>query len=230
MPFSEEDLAQIKSLFTEQLTEIKREILNEANGAITKRLSAAEQKLLNEQKKAMDQGFEMFRSKLPAEKPADGSGQLNDQFSLQLKTFEAKLAEATAKQEEAERRAKTATEKNRREALRRSTSDALTKLGVKDPIRNRIATGHLIDSEKRIAWESEDDDDNGRLVFVNDNRDPVEFETGLKQWAKTEEAKHFMDASGMRGSGSAPGGGHSIRPPTKEESLARLVFENMQKG
>lgn len=228
MPLAEEDLAQIKSMLSEMLPEFGKDLLDKANAGITKRVGDTERKLAEAHKKALDASLEQFRTQFSPPTPPNKDAP-SDQLSVQLKTFEARLNESNAKLEEAERRARIATEKNRRESMRRTTAEALAKVGVKDPVRNGIAAGYLIDSKRQIAWDSEDEE-SARLVYRDDRGEALELETGLKAWAKTDEAKHFLDASGMRGSGSSPGGGQSGKAPSREEVLARAVFEGLPKG
>jgi hypothetical protein len=230
MPLTEEDLTQLKTTFGEMLGEAKKDWLNEANGGITKRLTAAEKASAEAQKKMLGDALTEFKAQFtPASTPDKGTPASNDQFTLQLKTLESKLNETNAKYEEAEKRARAATEKNRQETKRRQASEALAKIGIKDPVRNGLATSYLIDSKRAIDWDSEDEA-TAQLVFRDERGDAVQLEQGLRQWAKTaEEAKHLLDATGARGSGSQPGG-NGGRALTPQELAAKAVFDNLGKG
>ena len=221
MTLAEEDLAQIASLFNTKLEEFGTAVDDKLNKAITKRLSAAEQKILSEQNKVLE-GFKT--SNVPAPPPATPPGNEGD---VRLKTLEAMVRESNAKFEDAERRAKAATEKNREAAKRTKVADLFSKAGVTNPEIVEIGVGFLVDSAKAVSYES-DDEANDRLVFHSDNGDPVELATGFNAWLKTDKAKHFLPPKGTRGSGSVRSNG-VVTPPTQEELAYAALRDGLSK-
>lgn len=214
MALAEEDLAQIATLLNTKLEELGTSFDGKMNAAITKRLTAAEQKILSEQNKAL----EGFKTRV---EPPPAPGNQTPEADIRLKTLEAMIKESTAKVEEAERRAKAATEKNREAAKRAKVAELFTKAGVTNPEMIDIGVGYIVDSAKRVQYESDDAEDE-RLTFKGDNGDPVDLNVGFNAWLKTDKAKHFLPAKNVRGSGSSQGNGQAPKPTIQDALFAQL--------
>lgn len=225
MALDEADLVQIAELLSTKLAEAKKDILQGANDGITKRMTAAESKNAETLAKAL----EAFKVKPVETVTKEGEGDPNHPLAIKLRSLESMAKESATKLEEAEKKAKAATEKNRRETLRARTSEGLQAVGIKDPNLNKVATGFLIDSERRVGWEDESDENNENRVFRDASGQNVEFDAGIRAWAKTDMAKNFMAPSGLRGSGSS-GGGNTTKTLNKEEQVAKHIFDMLPKG
>jgi hypothetical protein len=224
MPLSAEEIAAIVEAIAPTLDNKISETVVGAlgkplNDAISKRLGQFEKTFSTSVEGSIGKALEGFKQTLPQ----SGGGkepppEAKDPNAVALKTMETKLETALTKLADADSRARAERAKNRTSALNASVADHLVKLGMTDPVGLKLAVGHLTTVEKRAQYE-DDDNDNARILFRNDDDTLMDLGVGLKKWAATPEAKHFMPPTGARGSGSAPAknailGGNK---PTKEQ-------------
>lgn len=85
--------------------------------------------------------------------------------------------------------------------MRQRLADELTKIGI-DPRYVRAAAGNLLDVEKRVRF----DDDNDDVLVFKDATGDVDLATGLKGWIKSEDAKIYLPPRGTQGAGDRSGG------------------------
>lgn len=104
--------------------------------------------------------------------------------------------------DEATAREKAAEAKQRDVSLRQKLTEHLGKIGITDTKQAKGAIALLLDAEKRVRFA----DDSETLTFKDDDGTEVDLPTGLKSWAKTEDAKIYLPPRGASGSGDRPGG------------------------
>lgn len=118
--------------------------------------------------------------------------------------------------------------KARDTTLRTRVQEALTKGGL-DPKFVGHAVGHLVDTSKRVRFT---DDDSDELVFRDGTTD-VDFDTGMKGWLKTDDAKLYLPPRGTQGSGDRPGsrpGSSGTPAPTVGGVLLGMVRQSQGGG
>lgn len=139
-----------------------------------------------------------------------------------LKGLQKQLADAQAatKRIEAERDAEKT--RARDQVLRTKLTDELTRGGV-DPKYVRQAVGFLVDVEKRVRFSDDDSED----IVYRDATGDVDLTTGVKSWAKTDEAKIYLPPRGTQGSGDRSQGrpqqGNSPQAPSAGRALLEMV-------
>lgn len=139
---------------------------------------------------------EMFAQKMSESgnaKSKNGNEGEDPRFNAMRKEIESlKAAAAHAEQQRA------AAEQARLDAaLRQKVHEELVRGGV-DGVRAKHALGFLLDADKRVRYED------GEFVF-RDNDGDVPLEDGIKNWlAKSEDAKIYLPAKGIVGSGDRP--------------------------
>lgn len=178
--------------------------VDQLNAAITARFKAFDKKIeelftkgsetiLTKVAETIDQRFESLKQ--PADKKPDAPGSIDDHpvvKGLQKQLDELRKANEQSKAEAAAERAKM-----RETKLRQRLTDELTSHGI-DPARAKHAVGFLIDVEKRVRYSGDDDD---TIVFRDADGQDLDLGTGLKGWAKSEDAKIYMAPRGTQGSG-----------------------------
>jgi hypothetical protein len=206
MPLAAEDLEQIKGLITESIGPA-------VNNMFTARLATTEEKLVKKLEKQLGESFgKTLDDKLagfkPAQDPPDdkggGKGKKDVELESMRKTLEnmQQQLQATQAESQAEK------EKNRTIQLQQLVTEKLEKLGGIQGVAARMALGSLTAFNK-VGWGTDEDTFGpDKLVFRNpDDGSVTDLDVGLKQWLKTDEAKIFQAPTGVRGSGSRPGGG-----------------------
>jgi hypothetical protein len=223
MPLTAEETAELTKTIGESLTASINESVASStakliNDAITGRLKSFESKMGTTLQETIAKSLEGFK---PAVDPDTKNQPSKDPKDVAFRTMESKLAEITARADAADARAKGERAKNRESSKRNTIADHLSKLGFTDPVGLKLAVTNQL-AEGRIQWEDDDNDD-ARLLYREDGENMIDLAQGLKKWTSTPEAKHFMPASGTRGSGSNPSGGTSAPVAgSKEEKESRL--------
>ena len=225
-PFTEEQIAELVVALSPALEAKISDVTVGAtskviNDAISKRLGQFEKTFTGTVEGSISKALEGFKPTPPA---GGGQQEPSAKDSVALKTMESKMESVLSKLADAENRAQAERSKNRTAALNTAVADHLGKLGMTDPIGLKLAVGHLTTVERRAQYE-DDDSDNARILFRNDDDTLMDLGVGLKKWAATPEAKHFLPPTNVRGSGSAPSknainGGSK---PTKEQQ-EEIVF------
>jgi hypothetical protein len=86
--------------------------------------------------------------------------------------------------------------------LRERLQKELIDRGV-DAKRARKAVNELVDGEKLVFYESDDDD--AQVVFRDADGGNIALSAGIKSWVATEDGKFFLPPSGASGSGDTTG-------------------------
>jgi hypothetical protein len=201
----------------------------EFNAAFTKRAKDLEtkfSKMLNDTVGSVGTKLTEFTSsideKLSALKPVDANTQQQQQQGPKLedsplvKGMQKKITELEESTRIANERA-TAEERKVRDAdLRQRALAALEANGFTDAGRARKALTLLI-AEGRIHYGEDGTD----IVFRGDDNDEVDLATGVKTYAKSDDAKIFLPPKGAQGAGSRPGG-TGTKPGEKANANAIL--------
>jgi hypothetical protein len=191
---------------TSQLTE--EQVVKLINSAFTARGKDLEKKLTTTMQDALGTlttKLEELAQRAPTPPdPKAGAQPVDVENHPAFKGLQRQLAETVAKQRAAEESAKAARSKERDSALRTTAATKLADAGI-DGTRARAALAMLIDAGHAIRYA---DDDGDEIVFA-DKEGPVDLETGLKSWLKSDDAKLFLPPRGAVGSGDRGGG----RPP-----------------
>lgn len=182
-------------------THLKREMpkLAETIGAS---VLASMQKAREEETEASGEGGAAAASGEGAGKGKAGGGEatLPPEVEKRIRALEKVTKDAERRAQEAEARAKEMEDRRRLDEENDLSTKALLGIGIKDEVQ--LESALLFHRGKgRIKR-----DDDGKPVFVRKGRDgdeeTVPLEQGLKEWAKTEEAKRFLPATNAAGSGS----------------------------
>lgn len=215
----------------EQVTQIVNQAITSRNTAFEKKVSG----LLAERDKALAESLttamsglldERFKALAPA--PQDDKSKKADKDKKEPATPEASpelkaLQEQFAAQQKEVERLKKDADKSAREAaderrkardvaLRQKTLDELGKLQLTGE-RGALALASLRD---QIGYE---DDKSERLVFRKGD-EVLGLEDGLKEWAKSEQARILLPPRGTQGSGDGPtprGAEGSAKPSAARE-------------
>lgn len=174
------------------------------NKAITARFTAytkSQEKALEGLSAAISTKIEETLATRPEPVPGDTPKSGTIEESPAYKTLMKRLQETEAKQKQAEERAASEEQKRRDTAMRQRFAEQLAEHGI-EGVRAKHAIALLLDSEKRVRY----DDDGETLVFRGSDGD-VDLRQGLKDWARSDDGKHFLPPRGTVGSGDKPGGG-----------------------
>ena len=133
----------------------------------------------------------------------------SDAMAKQLASLQRQLTRERNEREKerAEREAQSA--KMARDEERTKLSEALAAAGVKN-VRGAVALLHTED--KRVRRNDE-----GKIVFVDENDDEFDLAAGIKHWIGSEEGKAYMPPRGASGSGAEPGSKTVARPGAKQK-------------
>jgi len=156
------------------------------------------------------------------EPPVDdgkGGGKGKDKDNTALQTLQKRLDEMAQRSEAFEKKAAEERAARRQVALTQTVHNALSAYGIEGS-RAKAALA-LLQAEQRISFQDEDSDE---LTFRGEDGLTTELTVGLRTWAKSEDAKLFLPASGSRGSGGRPGGGPAGSPGnlTNQQRMAAL--------
>jgi hypothetical protein len=125
--------------------------------------------------------------------------QVSDEVSQRMKTLEKQLADERKKRELSEAKQLETEAKRSRGEEDDALKSALMAAGVKDEVRIRSAL-HTHRGENRIKR-----DDAGNILFVKRSDagdEEMPLAKGIAEWAKTDEGKTFLPATGAGGSGA----------------------------
>ena len=198
-------------LTAESVTALVNEVVNKAISARNKDVDKKFQATMTE---LMSKFEEKLKAVTPA--PVSNPDEPKVEDSPVYKGMQKKFAELQEKFEQSEREKAEERNKARDIAMRQRVADELVKAGV-DPSRTRHALALLVDSEKRVKY-----DDDGEIVFRDLDNQELDFATGLRSWAKSEDAKVFMPARGSTGSGDRR---PASRKPASNNGSASLEDE-----
>lgn len=180
------------------------------NRAITARFASFEKKVGNQVSEAVAGLFpkfeELIAQKVPSQGPAPSAEPKLDDSPL-VKGLQKQLAELQEQNRKSREERDVERQRARDVALRQRLTEELSKHGI-DSRYARQAIGFLVDAEKRVRWA---DDEGESLVFRDADGSELDLQTGLRSWAKTDDAKIYMPPRGVSGSGDR-GGGASPKP------------------
>ncbi len=197
---------------------------DDLNKAITARFSAFEKKnatTLEATLKTFGEGvFAKLEELKP--KPIEPGDKSNEPPKIDdhpvVKGLQKQLAELAKTNEQATQRAAAERARSRDSQLRSKLAEELMKSGFKDANQARHAVHFLADGDKRVRWADEDSD---AIVFRDNDGTEVDLATGLKGWAKTDDAKIYLPPQGASGSGDR-GGGRSPQGGKKKPQRGEL--------
>jgi hypothetical protein len=201
--------------------------------ALTSRFRTFEQKL----DKALADGFGAIGTKLrddlasilpkpesrsegapvAADPPGDG-GATPAPTSPELKKLQDQISVLTKQAEDARSERDAERARSRDSLLRQRVTEALSTVGI-EGVRARHALGLLVDAERRVRWSDGSDD----IVFRTDAHDELELGAGLREWLKTDDAKLYLPARGVQGSGDRPGAQPPPRAPAGPPDRAAVA-------
>ena len=217
---SEENAAPSAPFSDEQIVSIKQLVSGIVNSSVRARDQMADKKREQDRQAILESMAKMMDEKLSSFKPAPASDDDDDKEKGGKRARETDLRLATLTRQQAETQARLAqTEKVAAERqakldaaeLRDHVSRMLSPLGI-EGMRFRAAYALIKD---RIRKHSEDPD--APYVFADETTgEDIDLDTGLKSWAKGEEAKVFIPPSGASGSGARRT--QASAPPTKQET------------
>lgn len=118
------------------------------------------------------------------------------------KGLEKQLLELKSKAESESNARAAAEAKAKDREMRQTVRDALASVGV-DGDRARHALGFLVDAERRVSWS----EDGESLIYKDVDGTETDFTSGIKRWAKSDEAKIYLPPRGTTGSGERPPAG-----------------------
>jgi len=207
--------------------------LNElVNRAITARFSAFEKKFGNQISESVASLIPKFEELVQAKLPANAAANASPTDKLEenpfVKGLQKKLVELEEQNRKSQAERDTERARARDVALRQKLSEELARHGI-DSRYTKQAIGFLVDAEKRVRWE----DDGESLVFRDADGSEIDLQTGLRSWAKTDDAKIYMPPRGVTGSGDRGGG---VAPKTvqsgqmKRGDLSRMILSQFGPG
>lgn len=213
---------------------VTEERLNEAiNRAITSRFSSFEKKIGGQVSEAvtglLPKLDEIVQARLP--QPSQGSAGASEkplEESPLVKGLQKKLAELEEQNRKSQSERDAERARARDVALRQRLSEELGKHGV-DARYVKQALGFLVDAEKRVRWA---DDEGDALVFRDSDGSELDLSTGLRSWAKSDDAKIYMPPRGLSGSGDRGGGQAPRTQPqgASREQLGRALLAGLGTG
>ena len=202
------------------------------NRAISARLNdhgKRQEKMLSESLASIKQQFaEMFESVKAAPAPVATKEESKIDDSPVVKGMSKQLAEMKAQLEAARQEKAAERSKSREISMRQKVSEELARAGI-DSARAKAAIALLVSEERRVRYADDDGDD---VSFKDTDGTEVDLVTGIRSWAKSEDAKIFLPAKNPVGSGSRPGGAAPITTPGKidKNDLGLKIMEAVRNG
>lgn len=172
----------------------------------------------------LDEKFQGFGGNPPPGNEGGNEKPPNIQDHPEFKGVLKRLQETEARTKAAEERATAERAKSMDSTLRQKLGDELTKHGV-DAKYGRHAIGLLVDADKRVRYS----EDGERIVWRDDDNAELDLTTGIKAWAKSDDAKPYLPPRGTAGSGAKPGGGNGQQQTNGDmgEDAARLLMQHL---
>lgn len=214
------------SAFTEEQTNLIAQIAGQTmNGVWTARAKKLREELSTDYKS----GFEGIAKQLaemsaaqqagakPGKRDKDGkyANGAEEESDPKLNGMARQLAEMKAQLDARDKELAGEKAKQKLAALRQSARDELAKVGV-DGLRAKHVLASL-EADGKLAH-----DEDGNPVYNESANSVVDLATGIRAWAKTEDAKIFLPPSGARGSGDRPGQQSAPKGAPKEVTDADI--------
>jgi hypothetical protein len=143
-----------------------------------------------------------------------GKGAKDDGDDPKYKGLERQLAEQKADHDKLLAQLASEQQERKQIGLKQTLAEELAKNGIIDPTRVRIASAHLMAQGLVVLGED------GSPLYAESADSHLDLATGIKTWAKGEEAKIFLPPSGARGSGDRPGQGGPKTQPNGNDPTA----------
>ena len=187
---TEEKIAQIAAQVVNQaFTARSKTLKNELTGEFTKGFEAMTKRL-----------DEMATTKADSRKKKGTDGEESPEVqSPEYRGLQRQMAEMKAQLEERDKQVAEAGARAKQTELRARVAEELGKVGVTNPTLVKAATSILVTEDKRVSY-----DEDGQLVFMESPDSVLDIATGIRAWAKSEDAKNFIQPTGAMGSGSRP--------------------------
>jgi hypothetical protein len=181
----------------------KEELSQIVNAAISNRNKSFEKKF-----EEFTSGFKDLMQAKPVEEVKASAKQSDPELARALRELEAIKKERDLEKAQ-----------GRDLKLRSTVKDELAKLGIQSPTSLKAAMAILLDADKAVGYEEDE------IVFRTEEG-ATDLASGLKAWAKTEDAKFFLPPKGASGSGSKPEG-NKVAPKGTEQSLSQLMLSSI---
>jgi hypothetical protein len=205
-------------------------VLELVNKAITGRLQDYGRKqekhlssLLETFTSKLDEKFQGITQQQSGQEGSDGAKPQAIQEHPEFKGMSKRMQDLEARLRAADEEKSQLKAKGLDTQLRQKLAEELTKAGV-DSKWSRHAIGLLVDTDKRVRWS----EDEGRVLWRDDDGADLDLSQGLKAWAKSEDAKAYMPARGVAGSAGAPGSGQPrTTGDVSDDQAARLLMQHL---
>ena len=191
-----------EALTEEKIAQIAAQVVNQAFTARSKTLK-------NELTSEFTKGFESMAKRLDElatskadsrkKKGPDGEETGEAQSTPEYRGLQRQMAEMKAQLEDRDKQVAEAGARAKHTELRSRVAEELGKVGVTNPMLVKAATSILVTEDKRVQF-----DEDGQLVFHESPDSVLDIATGIRAWAKSEDAKNFIQPTGAMGSGSRP--------------------------
>ena len=191
-----------EALTAEVVAQIAAQVVNQAFTARSKTLKT---ELTSE----FTKGFESMGKRLDElanskadsrkKKGPDGAEESPEVQSPEYRGLQRQMAEMKAQLEERDKQVAEAGARAKHAELRSRVAEELGKVGVTNPMMVKAATSILVTDDKRVQFDEE-----GQLVYVESADSVLDIATGIRAWAKSDDAKNFIAPSGAMGSGGRP--------------------------
>lgn len=178
-------------------------IVNQAITSRNKNNDAKMTSMFEEFAKKLDEKFATLNSSQTAKEQQSNEPRIED--NPIYKGMQKKFAELQDKFEQSEREKTAERQKARDVTMRQRVAEELIKAGI-DSKHTRHALALLVDAEKRVSF-----DDDYNLVFNSETDGELDLATGIRTWAKSDDAKVYLPARGLTGSGDK-------RSPSRQSS------------
>lgn len=197
-PLAAEDVERIAaSIFNNGFTARMKTFQKQINDQLSETLNTS-------LKKQIEDAFAQLPSKGKSAKGKEGAdpAEGDDPQSPAVRSMKRQLEEMATELSKQKATSEAATKREKDMALRQKSIEALGTVGISDPSRTKAALATLF-QDGRISY----DEDGESIIFKDSDGSPLDLPTGVKAWAKSEEAKIFLPPTGARGSGDRPGQG-----------------------
>jgi len=191
-----------EALTEEKIAQIAAQVVNQAFTARSKTLK-------NELTSEFTKGFESMAKRLDdlantkadsrKRGKAEGGEEAPEAQTPEYRGLQRQMAEMKAQLEDRDKQVAEAGARAKHAELRSRVAEELGKVGVTNPMMVKAATSILVTDDKRVQFDEE-----GQLVFVEGPDSVLDIATGIRAWAKSDDAKNFIAPTGTLGSGSRP--------------------------
>lgn len=145
------------------------------------------------------------------------------------RTLEKQIEELRAENRKRDEALQQERAKTRAITVRAKLREGLEKRGVTDPFRIKAASAVLVDQERRIGFSEALDDAAG---FDTDGA-PIELDTFLDSWLKSDEGQFYAPPKGAAGTGSRPATPRGVRVGREENAptdIGEMLTEAIRRG